>query len=163
MTPAVTTHGDGFAEPFSKPSLANICVVVPPPPEVTVRLSGVERVRPPPLPLICTLYVPATVDAPTVIVSEDEPEPGAGMGAGLKFAVAPEGSPLADNATEELNPPETVAVIVELPEPPTAILSDAGDAAIEKLGDAPPDVVTDSEKSSNTNDVLRLEFSTPTR
>ena len=134
MTPVETTHGDGFAEPFSNPSLPNICVVVPPPAEVTVSVSGVDRVRPPPLALTLTLYVPAAVDAPTAIVRADDPEPGAAMDDGLKLAVAPEGRPLADNETAELKPPVTDVVIAEFPEPAAGILSDAGNAPIERLG-----------------------------
>src|SRR6266404_1501083 len=92
----------------------------------------------------------------------DEPDPGDAMDKRLKLAVAPGGSPLADNETGELKPPETEVVIVEPPDPPAAMLSEAGDAAIEKLGDVPPPgVVTNSEKLSNTNDVLRLPFSVP--
>lgn len=30
ITPLVTVHGAGFVDPFSKPGLPRICVVVPP-------------------------------------------------------------------------------------------------------------------------------------
>ena len=43
--------------------------------------------------------MPAAVEAPTVIVIVDEPDPGAAMLDGLKLAVAPVGKPLAVSAT----------------------------------------------------------------
>ena len=51
--------------------------------------------------------------APTVIFIVELPEPGAGIGFGLKLTVVPAGSPAADNVTAELKPPKTVDVIVE--------------------------------------------------
>jgi hypothetical protein len=53
-----------------------------------------------------------------VRVNVDEPEPGEGILAGLKLAVTPEGKPLADSAIAPSNPPEAVAVIVDVPWPP---------------------------------------------
>ena len=53
--------------------------------------------------------------APTVMVIAELPDPGAGMVAGLKFTVVPEGTPLADKAIELLKPPLTVVVIVDVP------------------------------------------------
>ena len=43
------------------------------------------------------------------------PEPGAAIDAGLKLDVTPEGTPVADKATAELNPPETAVVTVAYP------------------------------------------------
>jgi hypothetical protein len=40
------------------------------------------------------------------------------MRVGLKLAVTPDGKPLADNVIALLNPPEGVAVMVEVPVPP---------------------------------------------
>ena len=53
-----------------------------------------------------------------VRVNVDEPEPGEGILSGLKLAVTPEGKPLADSAIAPSNPPEAVAVIVDVPWPP---------------------------------------------
>jgi len=55
------------------------------------------------------------------------------MDVGLKLAVTPLGSPLADKATAELKPPEIVLVIVEVPELPLRTLIEVGDALSVKL------------------------------
>ena len=52
----------------------------------------------------------------------------------MKVAVSPEGKPLADSEIALLKPPETAAVIVEFPVPPSATVTDVGFAASEKLG-----------------------------
>jgi hypothetical protein len=75
----------------------------------------------------------AAVDA-TVRVNEDVPEPGAAMDVGLNAAVTPVGKPEADKATAELNPPETVVVMVDLPVLPCATETDVGEAASVKAG-----------------------------
>jgi len=43
------------------------------------------------------------------------PDPGAGIGLGLKLTVVPEGIPDADRLIALLNPPLMVVVIVEAP------------------------------------------------
>jgi len=43
------------------------------------------------------------------------PEPGAGIGLGLKLTVVPDGTPDADRLIALLKPPLMVAVIVEVP------------------------------------------------
>jgi len=43
------------------------------------------------------------------------PEPGAGIGLGLKLTVVPEGTPDADRVTALLKPPLSVVVIVDVP------------------------------------------------
>jgi hypothetical protein len=48
----------------------------------------------------------------------DEPEPGAAIEVGLKLAVTPVGTPEAESETAELNPPEPVVLIVDVPELP---------------------------------------------
>ena len=65
---------------------------------------------PPPVPVIVIGYVPVGALRPTVRVKSDVPEPGAAIDEGLKLPVTPEGKPVADNATAEENPPETVVV-----------------------------------------------------
>ncbi len=67
-------------------------------------------------------------------VSVELPEPGAAIDAGLKEAVTPAGSPLAESEIAELKPPETVVEIVLLPEPPCAIEMLAGEALSVKSG-----------------------------
>lgn len=79
----------------------------------------------------------------TARVNVDVPDPGAAMDVGLKLAVTPVGWPLADNATAELKPPETVVVIEEDPLLPCTTEIDVGAAASVKAGVAA--VVTVSE------------------
>ena len=62
------------------------------------------------------------------------PEPGAAMDVGLNVTVTPVGWPLADKATAELNPPDTVVVIVDAPLPPCATETEVGEAEMAKLG-----------------------------
>ena len=57
------------------------------------------------------------------------------MDEGLKPAVTPEGSPDADRAIAELNPPETVVVMVDLPVLPCATETEVGEVDSVKLGD----------------------------
>lgn len=73
------------------------------------------------------------MDEPTVIVITEVPEPGAGMLAGLKLIVVPDGAPEADRLIALLKPLLTVVVSVEAPCIPCMTLSDAGDAEMEKL------------------------------
>lgn len=51
-------------------------------------------------------------------------------GLGTKFPATPEGFPLSENVTGELNPPDGVIVIVEVPRLPCEMATD--DAAKEK-------------------------------
>src|SRR6476469_1161090 len=73
---------------------------------------------------------------PTVNVKVDVPPPGAAIELGLKLAVTPVGTPDAERATAELNPPLTAVDIVVLPELPCITERLAGEAAIVKLGAA---------------------------
>src|SRR5271157_944206 len=61
------------------------------------------------------------------------PDPGTGIGLGLKLTVVPEGIPDADRLIALSNPPLTSVVIVEVPWFPCAMLSEAGDAETVKL------------------------------
>ena len=79
------------------------------------------------------------VVAPTEMVINELPEPGAGMVTGLKFTVVPVGMPVAERLTELLKPLLIVVVIVELPCMPCITLMEPGDAVTEKPG-APPTV-----------------------
>ena len=60
-------------------------------------------------------YVPVAVLDPTVMVIVELPEPGAGIGFGLKLTVVPDGTPEADKLIALLKPPLTVVVIVDVP------------------------------------------------
>jgi hypothetical protein len=80
------------------------------------------------------VYVPVAVVDATARVAVDVPEPGAAMDAGLKETVTPVGWPVADKATAESNPPETVVVMVEVPLFPTTTETDVGEAASVNAG-----------------------------
>ena len=76
--------------------------------------------------------MPVGVDAPAFIVMIEDPEPGDGMGCGLKLAVAPEGKPDAFSAIAELNRSETVVLIVHVAGDPCATVTEDGEAEIVK-------------------------------
>ena len=79
--------------------------------------------------------MPAGADDPTVSVSVDDPEPGAAIDAGLNVAVVDVGSPVAVSAIAELKPPKTTVVMVDVPLPPGATVTEVGEANMVKLGD----------------------------
>lgn len=101
---------------------------------VTVSDTVAVWVIPPPVPVMVMVDVPVAAVEATVKVNLDVPEPGAAMDVGLKAAVTPVGRPEADNAIAELNPPETVVVMVDVPVLPCATETDVGDAASVKAG-----------------------------
>jgi hypothetical protein len=70
----------------------------------------------------------------------DEPEPGAAMEVGLKVTVTPLGWPLAESAMAELNPPDTVVLMVELPPWPCCTETEPGDAKMlnDGVDEEPP-------------------------
>jgi len=97
----------------------------------TVRLIGVDRVSPPPVP------VTVTVAAPSVAVLDADRVrtlllPVAGLT--LKLAVTPAGNPLALNVTPLLKPPLRVIVIVLVPLAPRLKVRLAGEAESAKSG-----------------------------
>jgi hypothetical protein len=59
----------------------------------------------------------------------------------VKVTLTPEGNPDADNAMDELKPPETLVVIVTLPELPRFTVREVGEAPMVKSG-LPPAAVT---------------------
>jgi hypothetical protein len=67
-----------------------------------------------------------------VSVNVEVPDPGAAIDTGLKLAVTPLGSPLADSATALLNPPARVDVMVLVVLLPGAAATDVGVTAREK-------------------------------
>jgi hypothetical protein len=68
------------------------------------------------------------------MVMVEVPEPGAAMDVGLKVTVTPLGWPLADKAIAELNPPETVVVIVDVPLLPCTTETEVGEVEMVKFG-----------------------------
>ena len=76
--------------------------------------------------------MPAAVVEATAKVTVEVPEPGAAIDAGLKLTVTPEGAPDAVRATAELNPPETVVVMVDVPLLPAATETAVGEAEMRE-------------------------------
>ena len=85
------------------------------------------------------VLLPGVAPERTVIFIVDVPEPGATVDEGVKLTVTPDGMPDAENAIAALKPPETVVVIVEVPELPQLRASDTGEALMVKS----PPLLTD--------------------
>jgi len=157
LNAAVTPAGSPLAESetaeLKPPETVVEMVLVPELPAATERLAGdaltaksgvavAETVKetvvlwetPPPLALIVTVEVPVAAVLPAVNVSVELPEPGAAIDVGLKLAVTPAGSPLAERETAELKPPETVVETVVVFVPPCATDTVVGDAVRAKSG-----------------------------
>jgi hypothetical protein len=84
-----------------------------------------------------TGYVPAGVVASTARVRAEVPEPGAAIIAGLKLAVTPVGSPVADRSTGRLKPCDTAMVTVVVTLAPGAAETEAGETvAVSPVGGA---------------------------
>ena len=88
------------------------------------------------MPVTTRLWVPVFTVEGTVKVIVEVPDPGAGMVLGLNFAALM----LAVRAIDELNPPETVVVIVDVPVLPRVIVSLFGLALMVKSALPPPAV-----------------------
>jgi hypothetical protein len=101
----------------------------------TVKLIVVVCVSPPPVAVIVTVAAPsvAVLDAASVTVLLAPV-----VDAGLKLAVTPAGSPLADNATLLANPPVRAIDIVSVPLAPRLTVRLAGLEESEKSGVAAP-------------------------
>ena len=112
------------------------------PPVVIVRETVVLCEMPPPLALIVIVDVPAAAVLLAVKVRVELPEPGAAMEVGLKAAVTPAGSPVAESDTAELKPPDTVVEIVLVPLLPAATERLVGDALSVKFGEVAAFTVT---------------------
>jgi hypothetical protein len=100
--------------------------------DVTVRATVEVCVILPPVPVTVIVYVPVAAVADTVIVIVEVPAPV--MDVGLKPTVTPDGWPLAVKPIEELNPPDTAVVTVDVPLLPCATETEVGDADNVKLG-----------------------------
>jgi hypothetical protein len=90
----------------------------------------------PEVPVIVTVAVPTVAAAEAVSVSVEVTLPFAAGVTGLveNAAVTPLGNPVADNVVAELNPPVLVIVIVLVPLAPWVTVTEAGEAAMVKLG-----------------------------
>ena len=114
------------------------------PPEVIVSEMVVVWEIPPPLAFTVIVDVPTVAVLLALKVSVELPEPGAAIDVGLKAAVTPAGSPLAESETAELKPPETVVEIELVPLPPAATETLAGDALTAKSGVAVAETVKET-------------------
>ena len=95
---------------------------------VTFRETVVVSLLLPDFPVTVMLYVPVTVDEPTVIVMIEVPAPV--IEAELKLTVTPVGWPVADKVMAESKPPVTLLLMVDFPELPCATETEAGAAPI---------------------------------
>ena len=104
-----------------------------------VNVTVVVCVKLPAVPFIVTVRDPVLDLLPTRIVMVDVPAPGAAIELGLNVTVLLLPAPEADRLIAELNPPEMVVVIVEVPvpEPLLEIVIDAGAAVMPKFGFVP--------------------------
>lgn len=90
-------------------------------------------VTPPPVPVMVMGYVPVLAVLATVRLKCAEPEPGAAIEAGLKLAVTPDGTPVAESATLELNEPVIVVVTTAYPLRPRSRYPELGETEMLKL------------------------------
>jgi len=97
----------------------------------TVNDTVVLCVRVPSVPVIVIVAVPVVVLLVVLMVSVDDPEPPL-MEAGLKFAVAPEGRPVALSVTVPAYPLAGLTVAVYVVLFPAVTVCEAGDADSEK-------------------------------
>jgi len=98
---------------------------------LTVRTNVVERVSPPPEPLMVTLVIPVAAALDAARVNALLPPV---VEAGLKVAVTPLGNPLALKATALVKPPVRVMVIVLAPLAPRFMVRFEGEADNVKPG-----------------------------
>jgi hypothetical protein len=74
------------------------------------KVKVVDLVTPPPVAVMVIGKVPVLALEATVRLKSVVPEPGAAIEAGVKLEVTPAGTPVAENETPELKPPETETV-----------------------------------------------------
>ena len=151
VTPPPCPVADNAIAELKAPEIAVVMVDLPLPPRVTetdvgaaeivksdftavtVRETVAICVAVPPFPVIVIVYGPAVAFAATVIVIVDVPAPV--MDIGLKLTVTPVGCPVANKVIVELNPPETVVVMVDVPPLPCATETAVGEADSVKSAD----------------------------
>ena len=119
--------------PFSKPGFPNICRV-PPPVEVIVSVTLVERVWVPSVALMTKVYVPVGVPGPVASVSVVAPSPGAGIVWGTNVGFTAAGRPVADKLSDELKPFEIDVFIATVGLSPWTAVMDVVDALSENVG-----------------------------
>ena len=100
----------------------------------TARLRVMVFVMPPPAAVMVSVELPVEAADAAARVKVLEPLPGEAMLVGAKVPVTPDGSPLIDNATAELNPLDAAVVIVIGVEEPTATLALLELVESERLG-----------------------------
>jgi hypothetical protein len=120
-----------YQGPLALTAAVTVTPPLPPPPSLTVRLTGVVRVNAPLVPVTLIVAAPSGAALDTERVRTLLP-PVAGLG--LKFAVTPAGSPLALNVTPPVNPPLRVTAIVLVPLAPRLTVRLAGLAEMAKSG-----------------------------
>lgn len=98
-----------------------------------MRVSVVVSVNVPEVPVMVTAACPVEAELPAVSVRMLEPVL---LGLGLKFAVAPLGSPEAVKETLPVKPLAGVTVMVSMPLSPWLIVTALAAAESEKLGAA---------------------------
>jgi hypothetical protein len=98
---------------------------------LTVRINVVERVSPPPEPLMVTLVIPVAAALDAAKVNALLPPVVEG---GLNVAVTPLGSPVTLKATALVKPPARAIVIVLAPLAPRFMVRFEGEADNEKSG-----------------------------
>jgi hypothetical protein len=96
---------------------------------VTVKLTLVVDVSPPPVAVTVIVDVPIAAVAPTAMVNTLDPAPGAARLFDANVAVTPAAAPLTVSVTAPLNPPATLIVAVEAPLPPCRTVTAPADIA----------------------------------
>jgi hypothetical protein len=101
------------------------------------------------VPVIVTVEVPvvAVAEADKVSVEDALPPEGGVTDAGLNEAVTPLGSPEAERLVAALKPLRLVTVVVLVPLPPWATLTEVGEVAIEKFGTGAAVTVSETLKT----------------
>ena len=99
---------------------------------VTVRITVVVCVLPPPVPFMVIVCFPGEAVLATATFMVEVPEPGAGMGLGLKVTVSVLPCPVEDKVIAELKVPNSAVVIVEVPELPLTTVIALGEALMLK-------------------------------
>lgn len=99
---------------------------------LTVRVTLVVCVLPPPVPVMVMVWAPIEAAEPTLTVIVDVFEPGAAIGLGVKVTLCALPCPEADKVIAELKPFSAAVVIVEVPDLPLATVIAVGDAVMVK-------------------------------
>jgi hypothetical protein len=111
---------------------------------VTVKVTVVVCVIPPPVAVMVIVRFPVEALRPTLTVIVDVPDPGEAMELGLKVTVCELPCPEAESVIAELKLPEIAVVMVEVPEPLRATVIAAGEAETLKPAVTPEVTVRDT-------------------